>query len=187
MSSTDIRNLWYNRNCQDTYTLCYHVNRTLGAAFACPGRPAQQAAPGVLSFIKGLPTMSTSQEWRARVYREKEAWADIPLEIRLEVIKRDKYCQVCEGAGRSIHHIIPRAEGGGNAPENLILLCVKCHDEIELAGYRTRAEIQGHLPEWRNRKRARHIRLNNPTPRPDPNDIDDWHLWVYGGYRNPKV
>lgn len=55
--STDIRNLWYNDSCQDTYMLCYHVNRTLGAASACPGRPAQQAAPGVLYFVGGLPTM----------------------------------------------------------------------------------------------------------------------------------
>ena len=57
MDSTDFLNVWYNGNCQDTYTLCYHVNRTLGAASACPGRPAQQAAPGVLFLIQGLPTM----------------------------------------------------------------------------------------------------------------------------------
>ena len=186
LDSTDIRMLWYNGSCQDTYTLCYHVNRTLGAASACPGRPAQQAAPGVLSY-KGLPTMKTSQEWRSRVYREKEEWRNIPLDIRAEVIKRDKFCRVCEGPGRSIHHIIPRAEGGRNAPDNLILLCVKCHDEVEMAGYRTRAEIEGHLPEWRERKRRRHLKLNNPSSKPDPSNVTDWHLWVYGGYRNPKV
>ena len=186
MDSTDFLNVWYNGNCQDTYTLCYHVNRTLGAASACPGRPAQQAAPGVLVFIQGLPTMSTPQEWRASVYHEKEEWDLLPLETRLEVIKRDKFCRVCEGKGNSVHHIIPRAEGGGNSLDNLILLCRKCHDEIEIAGYRTRADIEGHLPEWRDGKRAKHLKLNNPQQRPIA-DAGDWHLWVYGGYRNPKV
>ena len=56
MSSTDIRNLWYNSSCQDTYTLCYYVDRTLGTAKACPGRPAQQLYRGCY-YSKGLPTM----------------------------------------------------------------------------------------------------------------------------------
>jgi 5-methylcytosine-specific restriction endonuclease McrA len=127
-----------------------------------------------------------SANWREDVYRASDKRPDIPLEVRREVVSRDKFCRVCEGIGKELHHIIPFAEGGKTTPDNLILLCKKCHDEIELAGYRTRAEIEGHLPEWRNRQRARHKLLNNPAPKPLTED-GDWHLWVYGGYRNPRV
>jgi HNH endonuclease len=31
----------------------------------------------------------------------------------------------------SAHHVIPRAEGGGDAPENPVSLCVSCHAHLE--------------------------------------------------------
>lgn len=58
--------------------------------------------------------------------------------IRRQILKRDGYrcsvfgCSVKGSANLSVHHIIPRPEGGNN-PENLITLCHHHHDEIELA------------------------------------------------------
>lgn len=50
------------------------------------------------------------------------------------ILKRDE--KRCQGCGKtfelSIHHIKPRAEGGDNAPENLITLCCRCHDYVEM-------------------------------------------------------
>jgi 5-methylcytosine-specific restriction endonuclease McrA len=49
-------------------------------------------------------------------------------QLSLAVVKRDGACVQC-GSRRlmSGHHIIPRAEGGPDAPENLETLCVSCH------------------------------------------------------------
>jgi 5-methylcytosine-specific restriction endonuclease McrA len=52
-----------------------------------------------------------------------------------EAIKqaRRPYCQMC-GLSKSsepyaVHHIVYRSGGGSDIPENLINLCVKCHEE----------------------------------------------------------
>ena len=74
-----------------------------------------------------------SQEWKA---------------IRRQVLKRDGYqcrvfsCTVGGSANLTVHHIVPRAEGGGNHRENLITLCPHHHDEIEVAGIRVVALIE---------------------------------------------
>jgi len=36
-------------------------------------------------------------------------------------------CQRCGGKGEEVHHIIFRSHGVNNAPNNLILLCERCH------------------------------------------------------------
>ncbi len=55
--------------------------------------------------------------------------------LKMYIRKRDKYlCQMpkCkeEKGVLECHHIIPRRKGGTNKPENLILLCEKCHKKI---------------------------------------------------------
>ena len=125
----------------------------------------------------------TPAKWRKRVYHQSQArW--LPFELRLQVIERDALCQCCEGLGQSVHHIIPHSEGGPDTLDNLILLCDKCHDEVEAAGYRNREDIAAHEPQWlaRIRKRREHKVKRVPTA-PE----DDWHLWVYGGFRNPNI
>lgn len=65
---------------------------------------------------------------------------DIPEETRFEVKKRDDFtCVYCgfnrmnagEAWGRSnwleIDHIVAVADGGTNAPENLVVCCMKCN------------------------------------------------------------
>lgn len=49
--------------------------------------------------------------------------------LRRQVIQRDDgYCQQCGAAGSNqVDHIVPLAEGGTDALENLQLLCDPCH------------------------------------------------------------
>ena len=52
------------------------------------------------------------------------------------IIERDKFCQMCgqepiDGIIFSVHHIVPREDGGTHDYDNLILLCDKCHDIAE--------------------------------------------------------
>ena len=104
--------------------------------------------------------------------------------IRKACIARDyKKCYRCEKKGGknnqqlSVHHIVPRNEGGATELPNLITLCTECHDLVEIAGYRTLAEIScvdglGIEPK----PKAVLGQSNRP----------DWHQWVYGGARRPQ-
>ena len=55
----------------------------------------------------------------------------IPPKTRNAVLARDRHrCQSPDCGNRhflEIHHIMPRSEGGGNDPTNLITLCSACH------------------------------------------------------------
>lgn len=60
-------------------------------------------------------------------------------EARRRTLKRDRYqcrvfsCTVKGAKNLTVHHILPRDLGGGNNDANLITLCPKHHDEIEVA------------------------------------------------------
>lgn len=51
--------------------------------------------------------------------------------VGAQVAKKAKWkCAICGGDGSEVDHIIPVCEGGGLCgPENLRLLCTKCHKE----------------------------------------------------------
>lgn len=118
MSSTDIRNLWYNSSCQDTYTLCYYVNRTLGTAIACPGRPAQQLYRGCLFLFKGLPTMryntTRSNAHLSKWYAVIDTYGDM--------------CAYChDQPATQIDHVIPVSWRECNHLYNLRPACSWCN------------------------------------------------------------
>ena len=51
-------------------------------------------------------------------------------------------CELCKTKyDLSIHHIIPRSEGGSDCEDNLMALCYRCHDKVEISGYRVRQLI----------------------------------------------
>ena len=64
------------------------------------------------------------------------------------------------------HHIIPRPKGK-TIMKNLITLCIKCHDYIELNPQMT------------------YTLFDNADKRLIPDKQIKWHKWVYGGYRKP--
>lgn len=63
-------------------------------------------------------------------YRSPEDWSA----VKLEVLRRDRYC--CTKCGvsvrgtneRAIHHIIPLSRGGRTVASNLTTLCDPCHE-----------------------------------------------------------
>jgi len=110
---------------------------------------------------------------------EQEEWR----KVRAAVLDRDNFtCQRCgkrSGNGKALtaHHIMPRSEGGANDLYNLIALCNRCHDVVELAGYRTHAEIcsMDDDPVVDNEKPLYDREESFPRPA--------WHKYVYGGQR----
>lgn len=118
--------------------------------------------------------------WAGKVYAPPDTRV-IPLDVRKAVAKRDNYrCQRCGESGRSVHHIIPYDEGGPDTVENLILLCISCHDWVEQRTdiYRTPELIRCSIDE--------------PVMVKELDRVDeeaDWHARVYGSkhlYPLPK-
>jgi len=127
------------------------------------------------------------KDWHKTVYAKKEyttmnvnMWRD----TRNRIIERDKFtCQRCKKhhrthTGLSAHHIVPRAIGGQDDDDNLITLCNKCHDWIELRDFRTAIDIiESGIPESKQSKTpVRQVR-EETFSRPD------WHKYVYGGQK----
>lgn len=54
-----------------------------------------------------------------------------PLNLIHEyVLERDNgLCQLCGSVGDQKHHIKFRSQGGDDRPNNLVLLCVMCHNQ----------------------------------------------------------
>lgn len=53
----------------------------------------------------------------------------VPYEVRKQVLERDAYRCVSCGSWKDLHvdHIVPRAQGGSDDPENLQVLCAGCN------------------------------------------------------------
>lgn len=124
-------------------------------------------------------------EWEEKVYKSKEVDYRLTTLPRHKVLKRDKYtCQSCRkrltASELQIHHIKPRSEGGTNIMSNLITLCWRCHDLIELAEppIRTLQEILYHAQALDLLNQM----LDNPIEYATDND---WRKWVYGSMKKP--
>ena len=129
-----------------------------------------------------------NDNWKAQVYRTNDIDPLLLSMPRTKILKRDRYiCQSCRkrfpSGQLSIHHIIPRAEGGDNDIDNLITLCWRCHDVIELADppIRKRQQILYHVKALAELERQ--IARDNVSDE----TAKDWHAWVYGWGKNPQL
>lgn len=129
-------------------------------------------------------------DWHKQVYCQK--YKDLKFNtvewrmLRDYVIKRDHFrCLRCDkkfsARWLSVHHLIPRSEGGEDNLENLVTLCNKCHDIVEIEGYKTRAGIIGsYIGDEIHDKHKPVIDREETFIRPE------WHAWVYGGDRTRR-
>ena len=78
--------------------------------------------------------MTTNKE--TEKHRERHG---LPVKLVEEIIKeRGSKCQICfcelntdAKSRRQFHHIIPFRNGGKDKKENLLLLCLRCHNKLE--------------------------------------------------------
>lgn len=78
-----------------------------------------------------------------------------PKHIRQHVLRRDgNTCQICGDDGSEVDHILNKARGGTDHPDNLQTLCASCHQ------IKTRHEEQE--GKRRQREQAFHPRESHP-------------------------
>lgn len=77
--------------------------------------------------------------------------------VKAYVLSRDSHtCQKCKsGKGKlHVHHIVFRSNGGGDSPDNLVVLCVGCHDKIHALKDEKAEKVSREL----QKKRVKHTR-----------------------------
>ena len=126
------------------------------------------------------------RNWKRKVYHlavKRKFASKNWIRVRNKVLKRDNYrCQMCRvfyeqgNLGLTVHHIKPRPKGKSHM-RNLISLCMKCHDIVEIKGL-SRMQI---LKFDYKKYKAIPIKFKIIADKPD------WHLWVYGGYSRYKI
>lgn len=74
--------------------------------------------------------------------------------LRAQILERDKgLCQPCMRDGRvmpavAVDHIVPKAEGGTDEPENLEAICKRCH-QLKTADEARRGKRRGQGQKFR--------------------------------------
>lgn len=84
---------------------------------------------------------------------------DISPKVRQEVLKRDKRCIVCgANQGLQIAHYISRARLGLGTPQNLGVMCAKCHFDYDNGNLHNeiknlfKEHLEAHYEEWDENK-----------------------------------
>ena len=99
--------------------------------------PEWEAAP--VATAQGAVMLDDAAKGRANcdgkvLEKGQRNQATIPLAVRRMVLARDRHRCRASGCGHTrfleVHHVVPRARGGGNDPENLVTLCSACHQLV---------------------------------------------------------
>ena len=65
-------------------------------------------------------------ERRQRAADKGLHWREVQAVVRAHEHGR---CVVCGKPGHEVHHVVYRSHGGRDVPDNLALLCVRCHED----------------------------------------------------------
>lgn len=119
--------------------------------------------------------------WQSRVYAKKELQKsnDEWENIRSEIISQYKNkCFRCDKKfpkyKLTVHHIIPRKDGGADNNENLLPLCNPCHDIVEEKECKSKVDILKTIHEDIQSKNNDYINTDEKI---------NWHCIVYGGQK----
>jgi 5-methylcytosine-specific restriction endonuclease McrA len=104
-------------------------------------------------------------------------------EIRNAILLRDDFtCLRCDKkykkADLSVHHMVPREDGGTSSLSNLVTLCHDCHDYVEVNDLRSRAAIMGSFEDPADKKAD-----EKPEEKKDKDEKLTWQEIVYGGQK----
>lgn len=96
-----------------------------------------------------------------RISSKRAKATQISTKVKTAVYDRDNgLCVVCGRPGYPNAHYIPRSAGGLGIEENIVTLCMECHDRFDFGdgetmagiGDRIREYLMEHYPEWDEEK-----------------------------------
>ena len=99
------------------------------------------------------------------VFRIEESQrCEVSSDYKRIVHARDIVCRQCgTSSNLTVHHIIPKAHGGPNTPENCILLCRNCHKRLhESEGYPSSGKSKG---KKKRKKKKQLVKGGHTRPR----------------------
>lgn len=156
-----------------------NINWGLFRPYGC----VKASVSSILSFYNTYCAHQANTSWQNTVYAPRQGLSKAEMEAWISKVSqvcktKQCRCQACweifpEGQLR-LHHVIPRDYSGTEDDDNLILLCIKCHNYIEPL-----------WKEYNTRRKITKSRVKSNAPikiKPLP-PINDWRKWVYGGYR----
>lgn len=92
-------------------------------------------------------------------YKSKRSQAcDIPQKVKRKVWERDGCrCIICGAPGAPNSHYIKRSQGGLGIEENIVTMCIYCHNAYDGVAYKrlepqVRAYLKSKYPGWNPRK-----------------------------------
>lgn len=105
-----------------------------------------------------------------REYLASPLWA----KIRRRVFGRDEgKCRICEGRGEQVHHqSYDLRTLKGKTIKRLLLLCCKCHEEVEVNGLGRKRSATAAVAEARKRVRKAPPRPGRRRPKQQRPDVD---------------
>ncbi len=82
---------------------------------------------------KDLKDKEIKKPYKMKIRSSKRAKAcDIPIEVKKKVLVRDKgFCVVCGQPGIPNSHYIKRSQGGLGIEQNVVCMCVECHNAYD--------------------------------------------------------
>jgi len=118
-------------------------------------------------------------KWQQKVYKKGDYNAQEQEQYDLIKQKSGNRCLCCWEIflkkRLSLHHLIPREQGGQTIEDNLILVCGPCHDDIE-GQVLSRRQIVKRNYDGDKRRKSKSAKLGGAIR---------WQQWVYGGYSRP--
>lgn len=91
---------------------------------------------------------AASKPKKQRRTQVRESTGSNYAKTRLQAVLRDECCRWCSGPIGEVHHVKYRSHGVDHGLDNLLSLCVECHDRVHADGrfYRPLLEILTKLP-----------------------------------------
>lgn len=135
-----------------------------------------------------------TEPWQQEVYHPSDD--DTPQDwmiLREQIIKRDHgRCYACHRkTNLTVHHLVPRSEGGPSNPKNLLTLCTVCHNLIEpyAAKIRSPKAIRRAIKHdlWADMETGLDRLLDPARPLRTNSGIGSWQAVVYGGARPDSI
>ncbi len=106
------------------------MRRRVPRACAVPGCPHLVYDPNQIYCVIHAAQKEMEERRSRREHGTDAQYGYRWQQISKRYLRKHPYCAMCGKPAEVVHHIKPRAEGGSDAPGNLMALCRACHTAL---------------------------------------------------------